>query len=124
MKTATTLSALYNLGLLPREFNSVATSMKKYIEKNAISESQLEDYKIIKKEFGDVDGYKKDLLKSKMKIDNVIDEIKWVEENGGLNKEQSAEYKKLREVQGEIYIDDLKKLQKGIKAEKIYKRGN
>jgi hypothetical protein len=108
MKTATTLSALYNLGLLPREFNSVATSMKKYIEKNAISEEQLEDYKVIKKEFGD----------------NVINEIRWVEENGGLTKEQSAEYKKLREVQGNVYIDDLKKLQKGIKAEKIYKRGN
>jgi hypothetical protein len=124
MKTATTLSALYNLGLLPREFNSVATSMKKYIEKNAISEEQLEDYKVIKKEFGDVDGYKKGLLKSKMKIDNVINEIRWVEENGGLTKEQSAEYNKLREVQGNVYIDDLKKLQKGIKAEKIYKRGN
>ena len=124
MKTATTLSALYNLGLLPREFNSVATSMKRYIKKNAISESQLEDYKTIKKEFGDVDGYKKDLLKGKMKIDNVINEIRWVEENGGLTKEQSTEYKKLREVQGNVYIDDLKKLQKGIKAEKIYKMGN
>jgi hypothetical protein len=124
IKIAATLSTLYNLGLLPREFNSVATSMKKYIQKNAISQEQFEDYKEIKKEFGDVDGYKKELLKSKMKIDNVINEIRWVEENGGLTKEQSAEYNKLREVQGNVYIDDLKKLQKGIKAEKIYKRGN
>jgi len=121
MGIATTFSALYNLGLLSREFNSVATSMKKYVQKNAISQEQFEDYKEIKKEFGDVDGYKKDLLKRKMKIDKVMNEIRWVEENGGLTKEQSAEYNKLREVQGNVYIEDLKKLQKGMKAEKIYK---
>jgi hypothetical protein len=121
MGIATTFSALYNLGLLSREFNSVATSMKKYVQKKAMSEDQLEDYKTIKKETGDVDGYKMDLLKSKMKIDNVLEEIDWVESKGGLTKEQSVEYSKLRKIQGEVYADDLTKIKKGMKAEKIYK---
>ena len=121
MRLATTFSALYNLGLLSREFNSEAMSIKKYVEKKAISENQLEDYNTIKKETGDVDGYKMDLLKSKMKIDNVLEEIDWVESKGGLTKEQSIEYSKLRKIQGEVYADDLAKIKKGIKAEKIYK---
>jgi hypothetical protein len=121
MGIATTFSALYNLGLLPREFNSEAMSIKKYVQKKAMSEDQLEDYKTIKKETGDVDGYKMDLLKSKMKIDNVLEEIDWVESKGGLTKEQSVEYSKLRKIQGEVYATDIAKIKKGMKAEKIYK---
>jgi hypothetical protein len=121
MGIATTFSALYNLGLLPREFNSEAMSIKKYVQKKAMSEDQLEDYKTIKKETGDVDGYKMDLLKSKMKIDNVLEEIDWVESLGGLTKEQSVEYSKLRKIQGEVYASDIAKIKKGMKAEKIYK---
>jgi hypothetical protein len=121
MGIATTFSALYNLGLLPREFNSEAMSIKKYVQKKAMSEDQLEDYNTIKKETGDVDGYKMDLLKSKMKIDNVLEEIDWVESLGGLTKEQSVEYSKLRKIQGEVYASDIAKIKKGMKAEKIYK---
>jgi hypothetical protein len=121
MGVATAFSTLYNLGLLPREFNSEAMSIKKYVQKKAISEDQLEDYNTIKKETGNVDGYKMDLLKSKMKIDNVLEEIEWIESKGGLTKEQSVEYSKLRKIQGEVYPSDLAKIKKGIKAEKIYK---
>jgi len=115
------MDGLYLAGLLPREGGTIAKKMQKIAENRGLSESQYEEYKAIKKATGDVDGYKLDLMKSTMSIDNVISEIQWVEKNGGLTKEQSKVYTKVRYILKDVDISTLKKIQSGMSSEQIIK---
>jgi hypothetical protein len=115
------LDGLYLAGLLPREGGTIAKKMQKIAENRGLTESQHEEYQAIKKATGDVDGYKLDLMKSTMSIDNVITEIEWVEKNGGLTKEQSKVYTKVRYILKDVDAQTLKKIQRGMTAEQITK---
>jgi hypothetical protein len=119
LELAVWLDGLYLSGLLPREGGTIAKKMQKVAESRGLTESQYEEYQAIKKATGDVEGYKLDLMKSSMSIDNVISEIEWIEGSGGLTKEQSSVYTKVKDTLKEVSNDDLKKIQKGMTAKEI-----
>jgi hypothetical protein len=119
LELAVWLDGLFLSGLLPREGGTIAKKMQKIAESRGLTETQYEEYKAIKKATGDVEGYKLDLMKSTMKIDNVISEIERVERNGGLTKEQSKVYSEVRYTLKDVSISDLEKIQQGITAKEI-----
>lgn len=101
-------------GALPVEANNLSLYSTKYIKKKAITENQLEKSQEVKKELGikELKDYQNALIKSSKKADGIIEEIDWIENNGGLkNKKQEQEYIRLLQKGQELSYDDLKKIQ-------------
>lgn len=114
-----------------REMHKYAMAKKKEIEKNrALTAKEYDIYSAIKEKKSGIkfnpDGYQFVLIKSGLSKENVIDEIKYIEENGGLKPELTKEYEKLRdynkkEYKAELDETDIKMLQQGKTAEQIIK---
>ena len=104
----------------PREIDNISNRMFKILkDKHTITEKQKEKYDAVKAKY-DMDDYKMSLVKTSMKIDNVLSEIEYIESTGGLTPKQSKEYAKLREF-GAINGWDLDALRAGKTAQSIIK---
>jgi len=105
----------------PRETDQIANRMFKIVkDTETLSENQKVKYDEIKKQYK-IDPYKLSLIKTTMKTENILNEIEYIESNGGLTEKQSKEYAKLREI-GEVDVWDLEELQKGKTASEIVKK--
>jgi hypothetical protein len=88
-----------------------------------MSKTQKESYSEVKKELGrDLNEFERDLIKTKKTTETAIDEIKFVERNGGLRGDQKSEYIKLLEINPSPTKDMLRDIQNGMKADQIIKK--
>jgi hypothetical protein len=102
-------------GALPVEANNLAMYSTKYIKKKAMTENQKDMSTELMKEMNikELKDYQVALIEKKKSVDSVIEEVDWVESNGGLkNKKQQEEYIKILNKNGEVTSEDLDKIQK------------
>jgi uncharacterized protein (DUF2249 family) len=120
IKNAVIFEALFALGIVPRDVNTITNNIIKLSKKNSLTENQYEKYKAVEKESGKpVTDWKLELTKSKSELETTLDEIKWVEKHGGLTQEQGKEYIKLSAVVDEVSYKELQKIQSGVTADQI-----
>jgi hypothetical protein len=120
IQNAVIFEALFALGIVPRDVNTVTKNIIKLSKKNSLTENQFEKYKAVGKETGSkVTGWKMDLTKSKSKLETTVSEIEWIEKNGGLTEKQGKEYVKLSAAFDEVLYRDLQKIQSGKTADQI-----
>ena len=102
-------------GALPVEANNLAMYSTKYIKKRAMTENQKDMSSELMKEMNikELKDYQIALIEKKKSVDSVIEEVDWVESNGGLkNKKQQEEYIRILEKNGEVTSDDLYRIQR------------
>ena len=107
--------AAHMIGILPAETSSISRYVMKNVKKKGLTEAKYEKINDVKKELGTskLSLYQEFLSKGDKKLEGVMDEINWIEENGGLkSNNQQKEYIKLMETKREVTYDDLKRIQK------------
>jgi phosphoribosylformimino-5-aminoimidazole carboxamide ribonucleotide (ProFAR) isomerase len=100
---------------LPVEANNLAMYSTKYIKKKAMTENQKDMSTELMKEMNikELKDYQVALIEKKKSVDSVIEEVDWIEINGGLkNKKQQEEYIRILDKNGEVTSEDLDKIQK------------
>jgi predicted XRE-type DNA-binding protein len=107
-----------------RELDQVANKSFKLVkDAESMSKTQKETYSEVKKELGrDLTEFETSIINKKRTADTAIDEIKFIERNGGLNKEKGSEYLKLLEVNPSPTTDMLRDIQNGKTADQIIKK--
>ena len=122
IKNAVIFEALFALGIVPRDVNTVTNNIIKLSKNNSLTENQFEKYKAVGKETGGkVTGWKMDLVKSKSKTESTLEELEWIKGYGGLTEKQGQEYIKLSKLVDEVSYMQLMDLQSGMTADKIIK---
>ena len=102
-------------GALPVEANNLAMYSTKYIKKRAMTENQKDMSTELMKEMNikELKDYQVALIEKKKSVDSLIEEVNWVESNGGLkNKKQQEEYIRVLNKNGEVTSDDLYRIQR------------
>lgn len=102
-------------GALPVEANNLAMYSTKYIKKRGMTENQKDMSTELMKEMNikELKDYQVALIEKKKSVDSVIEEVNWVESNGGLkNKKQQEEYIRILDKNGEVTSDDLYRIQR------------
>lgn len=100
---------LWSTTIGDRDTDKLSNTIFKLVkEKEGMSESQNQKYEAVKKEFKNVDAYKKSLIESSMKTENVLEEIRFIEDSfGGFTKSQSEQYAEVRaSIPVEIWMID------------------
>lgn len=107
-----------------RELDQIANKSFKIVKDvESMSKTQNESYAEVKKELGrDLNEFERNLIKTKKTTETAIDEIKFVERNGGLRDDQKSEYLKLLEANPSPTKDMLRDIQNGMKADQIIKK--
>ena len=122
MKNTLYFSALFAMGILPKESDQMVTKVVSMIKKNAMSESEYEKYEDFKKEFKrEPSPFEMGLIKSEKKYDYISKDIDWVNRGGGLNLSQGREYVKLLNIMGEVNGSALLEIKAGKTADQISK---
>ncbi len=112
----------YSTGLLPKDIGSISRNYVNRIKKKAITEKQYERFEGVKKDLGrNLESWEIQLVKDKKESETAIDEIKFIERNGGLTERQGREYLKLMKAIGEPTVSDLTKIKNGQTADQILK---
>jgi hypothetical protein len=110
---------------LPTGPKDVATVVKKRvskIKKKAVTEKQYERFDEVQKELKrDLKNWEISLVKDKKEVGTAIDELNFIERNGGLTESQGLEYVKLMKLIGAPTVSDLDKIKRGMKASQILK---
>jgi predicted XRE-type DNA-binding protein len=107
-----------------RELDQIANKSFKLVkDAESMSKTQQENYKEVKKELGrDLTEFERGIIKEKRTFETALQIIKFVDKNGGLNKEKGSEYLKLLEVYPKPGKKMLIDIQNGQKAADIIKR--
>ena len=122
MKNTLYFSALFAMGVLPKESDQMVTKVVSMIKKNAMSESEYEKYEDFKKEFKrEPSPFEMGMIKSEKKYDYISKDIDWVNRGGGLNLSQGREYVKLLNIMGEVNGSALLEIKAGKTADQISK---
>jgi hypothetical protein len=122
MKNTLYFSALFAMGVLPKESDQMVTKVVNMIKKNAMSESEYEKYEDFKKEFKrEPSPFEMGMIKSEKKYDYISKDIDWVNRGGGLNLAQGREYVKLLNIMGEVSSSALLEIKAGKTADQISK---
>lgn len=113
---------LYSTGLLPKDVGAISRDYIKRIKKKAVTEKQYDRYETVQKDLGrNLKSWEIDMVKDKKESETAIDEIKFIERNGGLTERQGREYLKLMKAIGEPTVSDLTKIKNGQTADQILK---
>jgi hypothetical protein len=122
MKNTLYFSALFAMGVLPKESDQMVTKVVNMVKKNAMSESEYEKYEDFKKEFKrEPSPFEIGLIKSDKKYDYISKDIDWVNRGGGLTLDQGKEYVKLLNIMGEVNSSTLLEIKAGKTADQISK---
>jgi hypothetical protein len=117
---AAALMKIWSTTIGDRDTDKLSNTIFKLVKsKEGMSEGQNQKYEAVKKEFNNVDAYKKSLIESSMKTENVLEEIRFIEDSfGGFTKSQSEEYAKVRaSIPVEVWM--IEEIKNGKKAEEI-----
>jgi hypothetical protein len=122
VKYAVPFMIAYSTGLLPKDVGSISRNYVNRIKKKAITEKQYERYDAVQKDLGrNLKSWEIDIVKSKKESETAIDEIKFIERNGGLTERQGREYLKVMKAIGEPSIRDIIDIKDGKTADQILK---
>ena len=105
-----------------REIDQVANKSLKFLKKgNTMSEKKYDMITEVKRKFGKVDPVLEKLAEKKNKITTIENEIKWINEHGGLKgPKEKMEYAKLLDLISTPSKDMLEKIQRGGTAQEIF----
>ena len=113
---------LYSTGLLPKDFGTISIKYVDRIKEKAITEKQYERYDEVQKDLGrNLKSWEIEMVKAKKESETAIDEIKFIERNGGLTERQGREYLKLMKAVGEPSVSDFTRIKDGETADQILK---
>lgn len=114
LRTMLALDGAFILGFLPADSHSISKNVQKIIKRRALTEVQMEKYKEIKKEYGNVPDYVLGIIKDTRKeVPKIIEEMEWIKREGGLTKDQEKKYMSIMKKNGEVTSDDLRKIKSG-----------
>jgi hypothetical protein len=112
----------YSTGLLTKDVGSIGRNYVNRIKKKAITEKQFERYDAVQKDLGrNLKSWEIELVKAKKESETAVDEVKFIERNGGLTESQGREYLKLMKAVGEPNVSDIVKIKAGQTADQILK---
>ena len=122
VKYAVPFMIAYSTGLLPKDVGTISKNYINRIKKKAVTEKQYDRYETVQKDLGrNLKSWEIDMVKAKKESETAIDEIKFIERNGGLTERQGREYLKLMKAIGEPTVSDLTKIKNGQTADQILK---
>jgi bacterioferritin (cytochrome b1) len=122
VKYAVPFMIAYSTGLLPKDVGSIGRNYVNRIKKKAITEKQFERYDAVQKDLGrNLKSWEIELVKAKKESETAVDEVKFIERNGGLTESQGREYLKLMKAVGEPNVSDIVKIKAGQTADQILK---
>ena len=114
LKAMLEIDGAFILGFLPADLHSVSKNVQKIIKRRALTEVQMEKYKEIKKEYGNVPDYVLGIIKDTRKeVPKIIEEMEWIKREGGLTKDQEKKYMSIMKKNGEVTVGDLRKIKSG-----------
>jgi hypothetical protein len=112
----------FSLGILPKDVATVVKKRVSKIKNKAVTEKQYERFDEVQKELKrDLKNWEIGLVKDKKEVGTAIDELNFIERNGGLTESQGLEYVKLMKLIGAPTVNDLDKIKRGMKASQILK---
>jgi hypothetical protein len=110
---------LYSTGLMPKDIGAVSKKYINKIKKRAITETQYEKLEEVQGELGrKLKGWEIDLVKTKRVP---MDELNFIERNGGLTDAQGIEYVKLVKKIGTPSVSDIDRIKKNNTVDQILK---
>jgi hypothetical protein len=122
VKYAVPFMIAYSTGLLPKDVGTIGDNYIKRIKKKAITEKQFERYDAVQKDLGrNLKSWEVELVKAKKESETAVDEVKFIERNGGLTERQGREYLKLMKAIGEPSVSDIVRIKEGQTADQILK---
>jgi bacterioferritin (cytochrome b1) len=122
VKYAVPFMIAYSTGLLPKDVGSIGRNYVNRIKKKAITEKQFERYDAVQKDLGrNLKSWEVELVKAKKESETAVDEVKFIERNGGLTERQGREYLKLMKAIGEPSVSDIVRIKEGQTADQILK---
>jgi hypothetical protein len=122
VKYAVPFMIAYSTGLLPKDVGSIGRNYVNRIKKKAITEKQFERYDAVQKDLGrNLKSWEVELVKTKKESETAVDEVKFIERNGGLTERQGREYLKLMKAIGEPSVSDIVRIKEGQTADQILK---
>jgi hypothetical protein len=122
VKYAVPFMIAYSTGLLPKDVGTISKNYVNRIKKKAITEKQYDRYDAVQKDLErNLKSWEIQLVKDKKEVETAIDEIKFIERNGGLTERQGREYLKLMKAIGEPSVSDIVKIKSGQTADQLLK---
>lgn len=117
------LEVPYTTGAGVKEMGQVANKTYSIIKKRALTEQQYETYKEFKKEFKrEPQEWEIKMIKSTKSQENLIDEVYFIQEQGGLSQKQGLEYLKVFNKIGPLIPEDYRLIVEGKSADYIIKK--
>jgi hypothetical protein len=117
------LEVPYTTGAGVKEMGQIANKAYSIIKKRGLTEKQYETYKEFKKEFKrEPQEWEVKMIKSTKSQDNLIDEVYFIQEQGGLSPKQGVEYLKVFNKMGPLVPEDYRLIVDGKSAEYILKK--
>lgn len=114
LKAMIALDVAFLTGALPTDVHSVSKKVQTLVKRRALTEVQMEKYKEIKKEYGNVPDYVLGIIKDTRKeVPKIIEEMEWIKREGGLTKVQEKKYMSIMKKNGEVTVGDLRKIKSG-----------
>lgn len=115
------LEVPYTTGAALKEMGQVANKTYSIIKKRGLTEKQYETYKEFKKEFKrEPQEWEIRLIKS-TSVDYLIDEVYFIQDQGGLSPKQGVEYLKVFKKIGPLNPEDYRMIVNGKKADQVIK---
>jgi len=115
------LEVPYSTGAALKEMGQVANKTYSIIKKRGLTEKQYETYKEFKKEFKrEPQEWEIKLIKS-TSVDYLIDEVYFIQEQGGLSPKQGVEYLNVFKKIGPLNPEDYRMIVNGKKADQVIK---
>ena len=116
------LEVPYTTGAGVKEMGQVANKTYSIIKKRALTEDQYETYKQFKKEFKrEPQEWEIKMIKTTKSQDNLIDEVYFIQEQGGLNQKQGLEYIKVFNKIGPLNPEDYRMIVNGKNSDQVIK---
>jgi hypothetical protein len=113
---------LYSMGVLPKDVGQISRNVVNRVKKRGITENQYNRITDVEKEIGrKVSGWESDLIKQKKEASTAIDELEFINRNGGLTESQGKEYVKLLKTVSEPTLSDIDRIKAGQTADQILK---
>jgi hypothetical protein len=117
------LEVPYTTGAGVKEMGQVANKTYSIIKKRALTEQQYETYKEFKKEFKrEPQEWEIKMIKSIKSQENLIDEVYFIQEQGGLSQKQGLEYLKVFNKIGPLIPEDYRLIVEGKSSDYIIKK--
>jgi hypothetical protein len=113
---------LYSMGVLPKDVGQISRNVVNRVKKRGITENQYNRITDVEKEIGrKVSGWESDLIKQKKEASTAIDELEFINRNGGLTESQGKEYVKLLKTISQPTLSDIDRIKAGQTADQILK---